>query len=107
MHYFEHTRHSFCKENGISFWEMQEKGIIPVLNKIEVEYKTPLRSGDVFISKLSLERKGVRFVFHQVIEKKTGECVADALVSCVCIENGRLGRGDLLAEVFSPFLSTK
>ena len=44
LHYLEHTRHRFCAENGISFAEMQRRGIIPVLNKVEIEYKEPLRS---------------------------------------------------------------
>lgn len=44
--------------NGISFAQMQEKGVIPVLNRVEIDYKTPLRSGDRFVSKLWVERKG-------------------------------------------------
>lgn len=105
LHYLEHTRHSFCTANGLSFAEMQVKGLVPVLNKVEIEYKTPLRSGDRFVSKLWLERKGVRFIFHQDIFKSTGELSVTAVVSCVCLENGRLDRGDMLAEVFEDFLS--
>ena len=105
LHYLEHTRHSFCTANGLSFAEMQAKGLVPVLNKVETEYKTPLRSGDRFVSKLWLERKGVRFIFHQDIFKSTGELSVTAVVSCVCLENGRLDRGDMLAEVFEDFLS--
>lgn len=105
LHYLEHTRHSFCSENGIYFAEMQNRGIIPVLNKVEIEYKEPLRSGDVFDSKLWLERKGVRFVFHQDLFKKNGRQVVKAVVSCVCLENGRLDRGETLAEIFKNFLS--
>lgn len=104
LHYLEHTRHSFCSENGISFAEMQNRGIIPVLNKVEIEYKELLRSGDVFESKLWLERKGVRFVFHQDLFKKSGRQVVKAVVSCVCLENGRLDRGETLAEIFKDFL---
>lgn len=105
LHYLEHTRHLFCTANGLSFAEMQAKGLVPVLNKVEIEYKTPLRSGDRFVSKLWLERKGVRFIFHQDIFKSTGELSVTAVVSCVCLENGRLDRGDMLAEVFEDFLS--
>ena len=104
LHYLEHTRHSFCSENGISFAEMQNRGIIPVLNKVEIEYKELLRSGDVFESKLWLERKGVRFVFHLDLFKKSGRQVVKAVVSCVCLENGRLDRGETLAEIFKDFL---
>ena len=104
LHYLEHTRHEFCSANGISFVEMQNRGIIPVLNRVEIDYKTPLRSGDRFVSKLWLERRGVRFVFHQDLFKLSGETVVSAVVSCVCLENGKLDRGDMLAEIFKDFL---
>ncbi len=104
LHYLEHTRHEFCSANGISFAEMQNRGIIPVLNRVEIDYKTPLRSGDRFVSKLWLERRGVRFVFHQDLFKLSGETVVSAVVSCVCLENGKLDRGDVLAEIFRNFL---
>lgn len=104
LHYLEHTRHQFCTQNGISFAEMQERGIIPVLNKVEIEYKTPLRSGDSFVSKLNLERKGARFVFDQDIFKPDGTMVVKAVVSCVCLSGGKLDRGDMLADIFKKFL---
>ena len=105
LHYLEHTRHGFCVTNGISFAQMQEKGVIPVLNRVEIDYKTPLRSGDRFVSKLWVERKGVRFVFHQDLFKTdTGESVVSAVVSCVCLSDGKLDRGDMLAEVFKKHL---
>lgn len=104
LHYLEHTRHEFCSANGISFAEMQNRGIIPVLNRVEIDYKTPLRSGDRFVSKLWLERRGVRFVFHQDLFKLSGEMVVSAVVSSVCLENGKLDRGDMLAEIFKDFL---
>lgn len=104
LHYLEHTRHEFCSANGISFAEMQNRGIVPVLNRVEIDYKTPLRSGDRFVSKLWLERRGVRFVFHQDLFKLSGETVVSAVVSCVCLENGKLDRGDVLAEIFKNFL---
>lgn len=104
LHYLEHTRHEFCSANGISFAEMQNRGIIPVLNRVEIDYKTPLRSGGRFVSKLWLERRGVRFVFHQDLFKLSGEMVVSAVVSCVCLENGKLDRGDMLAEIFKDFL---
>ena len=104
LHFLEHTRHEFCSANGISFAEMQNRGIIPVLNRVEIDYKTPLRSGDRFVSKLWLERRGVRFVFHQDLFKLSGETVVSAVVSCVCLENGKLDRGDMLADIFKDFL---
>lgn len=104
LHYLEHTRHKFCAKNGISFAEMQERGIVPVLNKVEIEYKSPLRSGDTFVSRLNIERKGARFVFRQDLFKTDGTPVVKAVVSCVCLSDGKLDRGDMLAEIFKDFL---
>lgn len=105
LHYLEHTRHGFCIKNGISFAEMQAQGVIPVLNRVEIDYKTPLKSGDKFISKLWVERKGVRFVFHQDIFRiPDNTVVVSAIVSCVCLSEGKLDRGEMLAKIFEKYL---
>lgn len=105
LHYLEHTRHSFCRDAGFSFARMQQAGIVPVLSRVEIDYKTPLRSGDTMVSKLWLERKGPRFLFHQdIFNKATGTAAVSALVTCVCLENGRLSRGDRLAEAFKEYI---
>ena len=63
QHYLEHTRHEFLASSGISFIEMHERGVDPVVNRIEINYKTPLRSRDKFISKLYMRRAGIKYVF--------------------------------------------
>lgn len=105
LHYLEHTRHEFCDMAGFSFKDMQKRGIDPVLSRIEVDYKTPLRSGDTMISRLWVEIQGVRFIFHQdIFNKATGDVAVKAIVSCVCLENGKLSRGEVLAEAFKDYL---
>ena len=97
LHYFEHTRHAFVKSRGYSFGEMSADGIIPVVNRIEVDYKRPLRSGDVMVSRLWVEHLGVRYLFHQDIYNKVdGLLVASAVVSIVTLVNGQLSRSDEL-----------
>ena len=46
LHYLEWTRHEFCKTTGMSFDDMRRSGIIPVLNRVEIDYITSLVSGD-------------------------------------------------------------
>ena len=105
LHYFEHTRHAFCLAAGYSFDQMKADGIIPVAAHIEIDYKTPLRSGDVMVSTLTVTRQGVKFVFDQnIYNKATGALATHALVNIVCIENGKLSRGDRLAKVFEKYL---
>lgn len=104
LHYLEHTRHEFCQFAGFTFREMHLQGIDPVLRKVEIEYLTPLGLGDEMISKLYIYRKGARFIFQQDIYKPDGTPVVKSIVTVACLENGRLGRGDLLAQKFEKYL---
>lgn len=104
LHYMEHTRHTFCAEAGMSFGEMHALGIDPVVRKIEIEYKNSLRVGDRFISCLKVERKGPRFIFKQDIIFPDGTYAAQGTLTIVSLKNGKLSRGNELAEVFGKFL---
>ena len=104
LHYMEHTRHKFCQEAGMPFIEMHRQGIDAVVRKIEMEYFTPLTSGDKFLSSINLERKGPRYIFHQTIEKTNGVPVLEAQVTIVILNNGKLSRGDEIAHIFAKYL---
>ena len=98
LHYLEHTRHEFCESRGMTFRAMQERGIDPVVSRIEIDYHTPLRLGEM-VSKLWIERRGARFVFHQDIFTAAGAPAVRAEVTVVSIENGRLSRGEEIAAM--------
>ena len=106
LHYLEHTRHAFVKQEGIPFGSLTRDGLIPVVRRMEIDYHMPLRSGDVMLSRLWIERKGARFIFSQDIYKKEGgELVVSAAVTIVCMEqNGRINRGDDLAARIAKYL---
>lgn len=105
LHYLEHTRHKFCRKVGFPFIEMHKKGMEPVVRKLEIEYFTPLRSGDSFLSCINIERKGARFIFYQDIFKENGDPVIKAVVTIVTIKDGKLSKGDEIAEAFKDYLS--
>ena len=67
QHYLEHTRHEFLESLGHSFSDWTEKGLTPMVGRIEIFYKSPLRGGDMFFSRLNIKREGARFVFLQDI----------------------------------------
>lgn len=98
LHYLEHTRHEFCEKRGFTFRDMQAQGIDPVVTKIEIEYHTPLRLAETMTSKLWVERRGARFIFHQDIFTPAGLPAVAAKVSVVALQKGRPSRGDMLAE---------
>lgn len=105
LHYMEHTRHEFCKKAGYTFRQMQEDGISPVVTKIEIEYKRSLGLSDEMISCLNIRRKGPLYIFEQDIYTPEGEIVTKARVSLACIKDGKLTRGEELAEAFSDYLT--
>ena len=106
LHYLEHTRHAFVKREGIPFGSLTREGLVPVVRRMEIDYKTPLSSGDVMLSRLWIEREGARFIFHQdIFKKEAGEQVVGAVVTIVCMEkDGRINRGDELAARMAKYL---
>lgn len=106
QHYLEHARHLFMQHAGYSFGEMVADGLTPVVSRVEINYKHSLRSGDTALCKIRLERKGVRFLFHQdIFNKATGEQAIGAIVTTVVLKNGMVTRGDMLAEKFAKYLN--
>ena len=91
LHYTEHTRHLFLKHCGLSFAEMHEKGVDAVVARMNLQYKTPLRCDDEFISRLWLEKQGIKYVFHQDIFRASDEAMCfRGDITLVCLVNGRL-----------------
>ena len=50
QHYMEHTRHEFLESLGENFGKMHEKGVDGFVSRVEIQYKTSLKSGDSYIS---------------------------------------------------------
>ena len=91
LHYTEHTRHLFLKECGLSFAEMQ--------------YKTPLRCDDEFISCLNLKKEGLRYVFYQDIYRASDNKICfKGVIDLVCLVNGKLANSKEYDEAFSRWL---
>lgn len=112
QHYLEHTRHEFLTSVGVSFAQLHEQGVDPVVARITMAFKTPLRSGDEFVSKLYLKKEGIKYVFYQDIYKieKEGESTTlklslKGVVETVCVVNGRLSDSELFDSVFAAYLS--
>ena len=93
LHYLEHTRHLFLKHCGLSFAEMHLKGVDAVVARMTLQYKAPLRCDDEFVSRLRIEKEGVRYVLHQdIIRACDNKLSLRAKVELVCLVNGKLGR---------------
>lgn len=92
LHYTEHTRHLYLRSLGVSFAKLHERGIDAVVARMNMQYKAPLRCDDIFISKLAVEKKGVRYIFHHdIFRKEDNRLCFRCDVELVCLINGKLG----------------
>mgnify|MGYP001774023037 CR=1 FL=1 len=108
QHYLEHARHEFLLSTGAGFAELHRQGIDPVVARITMSFKTPLRSGDEFLCKLSLRKEGIKYVFYQDIYRAAdNRLVLKGVVEAVCVVNGRLSASPLFDQLFAPYLNEK
>ena len=105
QHYMEHARHEFLEAAGANFGELHKRGIDAVVAHVEIDYKVSLTSGDRFVVKLNIAREGVKLVFFEDIFRLPDmKLCAHGRVESVCVDNGRLTRGELFDEIFADYL---
>lgn len=107
LHYLEHTRHLFLKSLGVSFAKLHDQGTDAVVARMSLQYKTPLRCDDEFVSRLNLRKEGIRYIFEQDIYRASDNLLSlKAKVELVCLINGRLGVSEDYDRAFAPFVET-
>ncbi len=108
LHYTEHTRHLFLKECGLSFAEMHQKGVDAVVARMKLQFKVPLRCDDEFISRLWLEKQGIKYIFHQDIFRASDEelCFRGD-ITLVCLVNGSLGDSEEYNQAFRQYIDAQ
>lgn len=105
QHYIEHTRHEFLLSAGISFAKLHEQGIDAVVARLKMAFKTPLKSGDRFVSKLYVRKEGIRYVFYQDIYRLPDmKCVILSQVDAVCLVDGRLAECGILQKALEKYI---
>ena len=106
LHYLEHTRHRFLRQAGLSFAEMHQRGVDAVVARMDLRYKSPLRCDDNLISRLWIEKQGIRYIFHQDIFREADEALClKATVELVCLVNGKLANSEEYDKAFLPYFA--
>lgn len=95
LHYTEHTRHRFLTSLGASFADLHEKGVDAVVARMQLKFRSPLKSDEVMRSCLNLRKEGLRYVFeHDIYCAADNRLCFHADVELVTLINGRLGRSE-------------
>lgn len=105
LHYTEHTRHRFLHACGISFADMHQKGVDVVVARMSLRYRIPLRCDDEFISRLALQKEGLRYVFyHDLYRASDNELCFKAKAELVCLIDGKLGSSEDYDLAFKNYI---
>ena len=101
QHYLEHARHEYIKTLGLDFSELHAHGVDFVVARIEMAFKTPLKSGDEFIVTVSVKKEGLRWIFLQdIVRFPDKKMVVRGKVDTVSIVNGKLSDYKPFDEIF-------
>lgn len=106
QHYMEHARHEFLESHGENFGRLHNEGIDAMVAKVQIEYKLPLISGDKFVVGINIKRQGAKLLFMQDIYRMSdGKLCTKGCVETICVQNGRLTRGEIFDAMFAEYLA--
>ena len=99
LNYLEHARHEFLISIGIDFKSLLNQGIIAVIARADLAYKTSLKSGDSFVVKIRIEQSGIKYIFYQDIFRMPDEklCLRGTITATSIID-GKLALSEIIAE---------
>ncbi|WP_222536737.1 acyl-CoA thioesterase [Pedobacter polysacchareus] len=94
--YLEHARHEYLLSKSQCFKELTAQGILLMVARIEMDFKRPLSSTDVFAVQLRTERQGVKLVFFQEIIRISDQALClKAKVDVIAKVGDKLSRGEV------------
>jgi acyl-CoA thioester hydrolase len=102
QNYLEHTRHEFLKHLGLDFADLYSRGIVAVVARADLSYKTPLRPGDRFVVRLRAEQEGLKILFYQDIYRLPDEKLClKGIITATTLVNGRLAVSQEIKDALS------
>ena len=106
QNYLEHARHQFLESEGNNFKALHDQGLDAMVSRVEIDYKTSLTSGDEFIIKINIDREGPKLIFNEDIYRLPDhKLCAKGRVYTICLNNGRLTKGEIFDELFANHLN--
>ena len=86
LKYFEEARTEFMLKAGIELKELQDRGVLFVVRKVEIDYRSPARYADRLTVCTELKKaRNVTLEFYQCI-KRDDLLLVEASTQLVCID---------------------
>ena len=106
LHYFEATRHELMQKCGMLLDTLTQANIIPLLRNANISYRSSLHGMDEFVSRLTIEREGLRYYFLQEIVRTTDNVLcAKAVIEVVCLVNGKVSKPEMFDKAFADYIT--
>jgi acyl-CoA thioester hydrolase len=84
--YFEQARTELLRDVGLTYKEMEDRGFLLVLTRIEVKYRSPARYDDVLIIRTRLARLTAVRIEHSYEVIRDGVVLATGETTLACID---------------------
>nr|WP_321450846.1 acyl-CoA thioesterase [uncultured Carboxylicivirga sp.] len=108
QNYLEHTRHEFLDTIGLNFKALFDKGVVAVVARADLAYKTPLSSNDKFVVRTRVEHKGVKYIFYQDIYRLSDEKLClKGVITTTSLINGKLAVSEDIVMAFENVINKR
>jgi acyl-CoA thioester hydrolase len=94
--YFEQARTELLRSFGLTYRDLEDKGYLLVLTKVEVRYKRPAHYDDVLTIRTTVERTTAVRIDHRYEVLRDGLLLAEGATTLACVD--RDGRPQALPE---------
>lgn len=94
--YFEQARTELLRDAGATYKDLEDKGYLLVLTKVEVRYRRPAQYDDLLTIRTTIERVTFVRIDHQYEVLRDGEVLAEGSSTLACVD--RDGRPQALPD---------
>ena len=98
--YFEQGRTELLRELGVSYRDLEDKGYLLVLTKVDVHYRRPARYDDLLTLRTTVVRQTMVRIDHKYEVYCNGLLLAEGTSTLACVD--RTGRPQALPEFLQP-----
>lgn len=86
LKFLEEARTEFLLKRGLSVKEMADAGVLFVVGRQEIDYKSPARYGDILeVSTQIAEISNVKLIYLHEIKHQDGRLICAARTTMVCV----------------------
>ena len=88
LRYMERARTEYMADRGASVKELMDMGMLFMIARVEVDYRSPARYGDTVVVETWIsETSGATLTFqHSMREKNSGRIFTECLAKAVCVD---------------------